>query len=221
MKINYDQILIGKDEHGDFITADHKDGKITTLNQYVLIDENNSYDGNFYLVNWRCGGDFTVGGQTFRRGMKITEDFKPLNISEEELELLENAYDGNGSFCEECGTFHDTEQYYDVSFTITDCGGFYCKTCVPAEELLVEVKGADDIFRSKDMTGVDLPDEYEEVDTLFCDSSGFGSPNEPALTKDQAEQAVDDLIEQHGTLYAGLTGIGQFQVYVTLYKRVG
>lgn len=135
--------------------------------------------------------------------------------------LEEDFYYAEGHHCEECGTFHDTEQYYDVSYTITEHGGFYCKTCVPAEELLIEVTDSEDIFRSKDMTGVDVPENFEEVETLFCDSSGFGRPSEPAMTKEQAIEAMERLIEEHGKLYSGLTGIGQFQVYVTLYKEVG
>lgn len=218
MKINYDQILIGKDKHGDFVTADHKDGKITTLNQYVLIDENNSYDGNFYLVCWGRGGDFTVGGQTFKRGMEITEDFKPLNISEEELELLESAYESNGSFCKECGTFHDTDQYGDVSYTILNDCELYCKTCVGADDLIAEtpVHSVDDIYNAKDIVGL-LPEHFEEVETIFHDC-GWGGP---ATNHEGATKIVDDLLEEHEELYAALTGIGQFQVYVTLYKRVG
>ncbi|WP_455217006.1 nitrilase-related carbon-nitrogen hydrolase [Kaarinaea lacus] len=67
----------------------------------------------------------------------------------------------------------------------------------------------------------EVTENYEEVETLFCDSSGFGSEREPALTKEQATARANDLVEQHGKLFSGLTGIGQFQVYVTLYKEVG
>jgi hypothetical protein len=88
------------------------------------------------------------------------------------------------------------------------------------EDLLVFVSKPEDIFKSPDIEDLKEPKNCVEIDTLFCDSSGFGSPNERALTAKQAIDKVKQLLNKHGTLYSGLTGIGQFQVYVTLYKKI-
>ena len=58
-----------------------------------------------------------------------------------------------------------------------------------------------------------VPDGYEEEgETLFVDTSGFGAPDEPALTR---WQLLDEL--KVGTAYA-LTSVGQFQAYVQPFK---
>jgi hypothetical protein len=55
---------------------------------------------------------------------------------------------------------------------------------------------------------------------LFCDSSGLGSESEAAMTKNTTIKRVQTILDQNECeLYAGLTGIGQFQVYVTIWKR--
>jgi hypothetical protein len=59
-----------------------------------------------------------------------------------------------------------------------------------------------------------VPDGWEQVDTLFCDSSGWGAPGEPALTR---EQLLDVL--EPGFGYAVIEA-GQFQVYLGKFKRV-
>ena len=217
------QKIIGETQYGDIVIAELKDGKISSIGAGNFVYSDQTYDGNTYLAKHSWGGEYTVNGIVYKRGVEILEDFTPF-INDEALKQIindEDYYEAEGCYCEECGTFHDTEQYYDVSFVITEHGGFYCKSCVPAEELLVEVTEGKDIFSSKDMTGVDVPENYEEVETLFCDSSGFGSASEPALTREEAIDKTRELIEKFGELYSGLTGIGQFQVYVTLYKKVG
>jgi hypothetical protein len=76
-----------------------------------------------------------------------------------------------------------------------------------------------DLFKAPDMTDTEVPSNFTEVATLFCDSSGFGRSSEAALTKDQALVKASELLKAHsGPLYVGLTGIGQFQVYVTVWK---
>jgi hypothetical protein len=66
---------------------------------------------------------------------------------------------------------------------------------------------------------------YELVENLFVDSSGFGAPDEPAMTSrgegSQFEREVLALLETHGSLYATITNAGQFQVYVGLFKKTG
>ena len=132
MEINFNQILIGQDKNGTLITADmYEDGTIRTINDYVLIHKEESYDDNYYLVCWGCGGNAEVNGVTYSRGMKLAEDHVPFFNDEKVKQIIlnEEAYEANGSFCAECGTFHDTEQYYDVSFIITEDCEVLCKSC--------------------------------------------------------------------------------------------
>jgi hypothetical protein len=207
--------------HGQAIFADMDGNKIKRLSSYYVEHADNTYDGNTYLSDSSFGGEWTLNNVTFKSGMELAEDFEPIFDDESIKDILvnEDYYHANGSHCDECGTFHDTEQYYDISYIIGD-GYLLCKTCANAEDLLVEVDSPRDIFRSKDITGMDFAsDEFEVVETLFCDSSGFGSPHEPALTEAEAVAKMEELIEEHGQLFSGLTGIGQFQVYVTLYKK--
>lgn len=55
---------------------------------------------------------------------------------------------------------------------------------------------------------------YELVQEFFVDNSGFGSDSEPALT------AGNFLKKIKQGLYYGITGIGQFQVYIGEFKEV-
>lgn len=77
-------------------------------------------------------------------------------------------------------------------------------------------------FPFPNLCGNQLGDEGAEVQcpngwvaerTLFCDSSGFGLVGEAALTPKQLKAEL-----RPGFAYA-VTGVGQFQVYVTEYKR--
>ena len=156
MKINYDQILIGQSEYGEIITADMKDGKIRTLNQYCLIQGDASYDGNNYLECTGCGGDYTINGIEYKRGMELAEDLKPFFICEgtEEIITSEDFYEADGSSCSECGTFHTMDQYHNVSYVILNDCELYCKSCVTAEDMLVEVNDVDDIYKAKDIVGM-------------------------------------------------------------------
>jgi hypothetical protein len=124
--------------------------------------------------------------------------------------------------CDRCGAGHDSDdgQGYSSSPTwtvVNECEAV-CLGCRTAEDTLVLVRDAGDFFTAKSVADVDL-DAYTEVDTLFCDASGMGSESEAALTQNQAKAKVSKLISKHGPLFAGITGIGQFQVYVTLYKK--
>lgn len=62
---------------------------------------------------------------------------------------------------------------------------------------------------------------YELVEELFADSSGFGQDDEPALSVNQFERRIAELVREHGTLTAKITGQGMFQVYVGLFKKGG
>lgn len=56
--------------------------------------------------------------------------------------------------------------------------------------------------------------EYELIQEHFVDSSGFGTRGELALT------AGDFLDRVKQGLYYGITGVGQFQVYIGEYKKI-
>lgn len=63
------------------------------------------------------------------------------------------------------------------------------------------------------------PDGYTEIDELFVDSSGLGADDEPALTINQLNKRLVNLYNDHGEFAAAITGAGQFQIYITIYKR--
>ena len=54
----------------------------------------------------------------------------------------------------------------------------------------------------------------------FVDISGFGRTDEPALTMDQFRSELLAYVREHPDHGFGLSGIGQFQAYVSAYKRV-
>lgn len=58
------------------------------------------------------------------------------------------------------------------------------------------------------------PKGWKLLGTLFCDATGWGEEDEPALTR---EQLIDRLKVGHG--YAVIE-VGQFQVYVGEFVRV-
>lgn len=216
MKINYDQILIGQNEYGDLVTADmNSDGTIRTVNQYAFIGKDNTADGNNYIHCVGCGGNETVNNIEYDRGMKLAEDHEPFFHDDELKQIIldEDFYQADGSYCGVCGVFHDTEDSYNPTFFVLDYE-IVCKTCADVDDIMVEVSDVDDIYKAKDIRGLEL-DGFEEVHTIFHDC-GWGGP---ATDHKGATVIVDELLEEHGELFAGLTGIGQFQVYVTLYKR--
>jgi len=58
------------------------------------------------------------------------------------------------------------------------------------------------------------PKGWKEVDELFVDMTGFGSDDEPALTKTQFTNKI-----QEGLGY-GISEVGQFQCYIRVFDRV-
>ncbi len=64
-----------------------------------------------------------------------------------------------------------------------------------------------------------LAEGWEEAETWFVDSSGFGREGEPALTQGafvERLRAYIRLQPEHGF---GISSVGQFQVYVSAYRR--
>jgi len=55
---------------------------------------------------------------------------------------------------------------------------------------------------------------------LFCDHSGWGSPNEPALTLEQLGFKLFDLHTEHPDYGYGIIEISQFQLYLGVFKRI-
>lgn len=62
-------------------------------------------------------------------------------------------------------------------------------------------------------------EEYERVTSLFVDSSGFGSPHEPALNSDQLKTELKELLEEHSTLLLAIESEGQFQLHLGVWKE--
>lgn len=64
-----------------------------------------------------------------------------------------------------------------------------------------------------------VPDGWKLVDRHFVDSSGFGAPDEPALTANQFIEVIKERIRNHSATGWAITEAGQFQVYVGEYRR--
>jgi hypothetical protein len=64
-----------------------------------------------------------------------------------------------------------------------------------------------------------LEKNYTQQENLFCDSSGFGQPDELALTQKQLVEKIEELVSEYGTIYTYITDIGQFQVYIGVYTK--
>ena len=62
---------------------------------------------------------------------------------------------------------------------------------------------------------------YEFIENLFVDSSGVGQSDEMALTKDQFEIRLTELLKQYGTLYTSIRGVGMFQITMGVWTRTG
>ena len=79
-----------------------------------------------------------------------------------------------------------------------------------------------DVYKAK-KCGVETMElkGYELIKNLFVDSSGFGSPDEPAMTASQFINELTAIIKKYGMVYATITGVGKFQVYVGLFTRTG
>jgi hypothetical protein len=84
-----------------------------------------------------------------------------------------------------------------------------------------------DVRRAPDYAQVNLGlledvSGYELVEEYFVDSSGFGSPSEAALQYSRFEEILQELLDgkaDNENLYAVLSGVGQFQVYVAIFRE--
>ena len=61
---------------------------------------------------------------------------------------------------------------------------------------------------------------FDEIETFFVDSSGFGEPGEAAMTIEEFSLAASALVATFGApVYWGVVQAGQFQVYVRAYAK--
>lgn len=86
----------------------------------------------------------------------------------------------------------------------------------------ITINNLQDVFKSK-KASVEMMElkGYQLIDELFVDSSGFGADDEPAMTKLQFETKLQEIVAIHGTVISKITKVGQFQVYVGLFKKTG
>jgi len=93
---------------------------------------------------------------------------------------------------------------------------------------LVRLRVPEDVRHAPDYSGGDMDgvaDHFHVVkdEEFFVDSSGFGSPGEPAFTYPAFMLALQERMRSNPgrVYYAALCGVGQFQVYIQLfYKEV-
>lgn len=66
------------------------------------------------------------------------------------------------------------------------------------------------------------PKGWERTDHFMVDSSGFGSPGEPALTTDQLVDKIKDTITKNPgkTIGWAVIEVGQFQVVLGQFEKV-
>lgn len=78
-----------------------------------------------------------------------------------------------------------------------------------------KLDGDKGVFKCGKIEGEKTPLGYKVTEVYFVDNSGFGTRGEMALT------ASDFLSKVKSGRYYAITGIGQFQVYVTEYEKIG
>lgn len=86
----------------------------------------------------------------------------------------------------------------------------------------ITINNLNDIYKAKQSSVETMELKgYTLIEELFVDSSRMGAEDEPALTQSQFERELRGLLSTHGSLVAKITGVGQFQVYVGLFKKTG
>lgn len=221
-------IYLGQNEQGEHVFAEVSDGVIRGFDYAYPYEDVYSEQTELASCAWMHSA--SVGGVEYKTGMPAPKG-APLDALPEHLRQdAERGYNPalDTISCERCGAqaYSDASYYPDfpIRFIHNEDGDFtgcVCTECLQASDVLKRIEDAEDLFKAGNLDGIEVPEEYVEVDTLFCDGSSFGAEYERALTKSQALARTEELIEEHGQLFAGLTGIGQFQVYVTLYKLKG
>ena len=67
------------------------------------------------------------------------------------------------------------------------------------------------------------PGEYEVIETLFVDKTCLDlyDAGGPALSVYDLVRKGQELSQVHGNMFASIHDEGQFQIYITLYRRIG
>ena len=68
--------------------------------------------------------------------------------------------------------------------------------------------------------GTYVPPGWELVEELFCDSSGFGSDSEPALSLRQVKEKLIEHAKSEAQYGYGVRSTGQFQLYLGVFRRI-
>jgi len=63
------------------------------------------------------------------------------------------------------------------------------------------------------------PGTYVEVDRWFCDATGMGSDDEPALSPEQVKAKLRETFVHHPEYSYAVVEAGQFQVYLGVFRR--
>lgn len=185
---------------------------VINLKEYVYYDQSQAADGHSTL------------GLAYDVPFKFAEDYDLVEPTSEQLKQLSDAWMTDEiTSCSECGIVHDLEdqQYELTAVHDSESGDWYCKKCAPEDIGFKELIEPTDLFSAPYFPDAEISDNYEHVETLFCDSSGVGGRFERALTAEQVEQRAAELINNNNDrLYCTITSVGQFQVEVSIYKKV-
>lgn len=63
------------------------------------------------------------------------------------------------------------------------------------------------------------PPGWTFVEELFCDASGLGSENEPAMTVSALKRYMIEKLDADETYGYAVGQVGQFQLYVRVFKK--
>lgn len=207
---------IGKTKDGEYIKVEKRDDGFFNVSGFYPVGSEQTADGCVYL-SWSFYSGKT--GPEYINEYINAEGFSEL--TDYDKEFIDGAYETDAlHYCEECSTAHDISDSYNSTWLIVGECSVLCRECVEPADLIVPLNEPTDLFNAKDISGMSAPEGFSEIDCLFCDGSGFGAECEPALTKAQAEKRAAELIAEYSgdRLLCGITDIGQFQVYVTVYK---
>jgi len=87
--------------------------------------------------------------------------------------------------------------------------------------MIINKYNIEDVFKAKEKEIEVMKNRgYELIEELFTDNSGLGASDELALTQNQFLIRIKELIKEHGELDARITKVGQFQVYIGLFKQL-
>lgn len=64
----------------------------------------------------------------------------------------------------------------------------------------------------------DFDDQYDRIESLFCDSTGFDNVG-PALSVDGLKRRLRKLLNEHGDILCAIEEVGQFQLCLGVWKE--